>query len=154
MLRPSEDHRAASTKLVPLVVLLALILVALSRRGHDRVPVEPDSLETSSSQSPFEEVAQRTEEGRHGVPTGVSLNPKDEHSLSVYEQVGLGVALLLAIGLASRNLTPGLGAVLMKRFNPWAATATTPKVAEEQAVVEFAAQLQITERKCRVGSRP
>jgi CheY-like chemotaxis protein len=145
MLLSSDDRRAAGMKMVPLVVLVALIFVAISRRGHDRVPVDTDSVATSSSQSPFEEVVQQTEEARHGVPTGVPLNPKDEHFLTAYEQVGLGVALLLAIGLANRKLTPRLGAVLMGRFNPWAATAAPPPVAEEQSIAEFAAQLQITE---------
>jgi CheY-like chemotaxis protein len=130
--------------LIAFIVVLTIVATIWRRHATDKV--EPRSAESSSSQSPFEEVVQRTEEARHGVPTGVPLNPQNEHFLKGYEQVGLGVALVLAIGLGSRRFAPGLAAVLMKRFNPWIAIMAPPPIVEEEFVNEFAARLQIVER--------
>jgi CheY-like chemotaxis protein len=143
---PSLNERGTTKRLVPLIALAVVVSVAIFRRGHNKDKVESVPLEISSSESPFEEAVERTEEARHGVPTGVSLIPQHEHFLTGREQIGLGIALLLAIGIANRRLAPGLGALLMKRFNPWAAIASALPVVEEQSVAEFAAQLQFVER--------
>jgi CheY-like chemotaxis protein len=143
---PSE-RGAALIKIIPLVALAAIALLAICRQGHDSDDASSNSSgATPSSQSPFEEVAQRTQEARHGVPTGVPLRTEEDHFLTAYEQVGLGIALVLAIGLGSRMFTSGRGAALIKRFNPWAAVTASLQATEEQSVAEFATQLQIVER--------
>jgi CheY-like chemotaxis protein len=144
--RPRSNEHGTIRKFVLFIAVVVLASIAISQRRHQVNKVESNPSETASSQSPFEEVVQQTEEARHGVPTGVPLNPKDEHFLTARDQIGLGIALLLAIVLANRRLAPGLGALLMKRFNPWTAVAAPPPIVEEQFVAEFATQLQIVER--------
>lgn len=139
-----KAKRGSLIKLVSFITLAVAIVVISKRRG-DNTKADLNPL-VEASQSPFEDVVQQTEEGRHGVPTGVSLNPQDGPFLTSYEQVGLGIALLLAIGLACRHLAPGLGAVLVKRFDPWLAIVAPPPMLEQEAVAGFAASLQITER--------
>ena len=140
-------QRAALTKIIPLTALVAIALFAVCRKGHNSGDTSSNSSgATPSSQSPFEEVAQRTEEARNGVPTGVPLKPEDDHFLTLYEQAGLGIALVLAIGLASRKVTSGRGADWIKRLNPWAAVTSPSQAAELQSVADFAIELQIVER--------
>jgi CheY-like chemotaxis protein len=141
----SKAKRGSLVKLVSLVAL-ALTIVVISNRRGDNAKADLNPSVEATSQSPFEDVVQQTEEGRHGVPTGVSLNSQERPFLTSYQQVGLGIALLLAIGLACRRLAPGLGAVLVKRFDPWLAIVAPPPMLEEQAVAGFAANLQIIER--------
>lgn len=128
------------------MAVLAVVIVAITRRDPETINPEADSSVAASSESPFEEVVQRTEEARHGVPTGVPLNPQEEHFLTGFEQAGLCVAVLLAIGLVARNLTGRYGAAFIKRFNPWTAIIGPTAITEEKSVADFALQLQVVER--------
>jgi len=145
MLLSPKGKRRPLIKLVSLITL-ALTIVTISMRRGDNAKADLNPSVEATSQSPFEDVVQQTEEGRHGVPTGVPLNPQDGPFLTSNEQVGLGIAMLLAIGLACRRLAQGLGAILVKRFDPWLAVVAPPPMLEQEAVAGFAAGLQIIER--------
>jgi CheY-like chemotaxis protein len=117
-----RENGSATFRLVLLATVLGAVAAVLfaHRRtvGADKTSVSVVQDQTVSSKSPFEMVAQAREQGPKTPLPGPHVWLANER-----EQTGFAVALLLAIIMAVRKLSPKLGAFLNEQGDPWASAA-------------------------------